>query len=304
MSVISVEGFEVYTSIIELPVDGCDPTLDVGDIAPELRPLGSKLSPPPPMELVGAELVKSMKRRRRLIVPLRRVIKKEMRGPDVKMVFRALSKWEHRHGYGAYHDNPTPLYGPGKVKRMKHFQHAHGLKADGQYGEKTHHAMLPFFDAHGARVMQRFHPQKVNLRRAESVWNAIYCIAHCGPHYTQNAYWRSQGFYQHKKPHLGQTWQYADCSAFVMGDCYWPAGVTGCGPYDGWTGSMWDAMRRVSWADAKPGDAVMYENHTAILLTKEDGGRVATDGHEGGPFNERKDYRGDILGYLTCSGLN
>lgn len=226
---------------------------------------------------------------KKVLAPLRRTIKIGSKGKDVAAVKRAMRKWNHvKHGADASTKPVTVLWGPFASKLLKKFQRENHLKADGQYGAQTHKKMLKWIDAWGANLMQQYHP-KDKSKKVKAVAAARFALAQCGPHYSQDAYWRCQGYYQ--KIRAPDTYHTEDCSGFVLW-CYWIAGIY-AGPYDGWTGTMQEHGKAVTSSQAQPGDAVFYNNHVAILVSTNPH-MVATYGHEPGPQYTTMYYRTDI----------
>lgn len=288
---ISDDGFELYALIEDLPLDSIDASADLGDLPPEERPT---VTVAPHRMFSGSAMQRRENRRHRLVVPLRRTLKKGMSGPDVVAVFRALSKWEHRHGVGSYHENPTPLYGAGKADRVRRFQKAHALKGDRQYGPRTHERLLPFFDAYGAHKMQAFHPKTgPGKKRQVATDVAMFAYRNCGHHYSQNSYLRCQAYYQKAKP--PHTYTTEDCSGFDL-FTKWCASIY-AGPVDGWTGTMRQHGRVVSRATCEIADSAHYTNHVAPIVSVRNRQNilVMSWGHEGAPFFVPMDYRDDLI---------
>lgn len=226
---------------------------------------------------------------KKLVVPLRRVIKAGSHGKDVVAVKRALRK----AGIAKAKGPVTPLAGVFFTRNVKELQRRNHLKADGQYGEKTHKKLLRFFDAWGAHLMQSYHPQ--SPVRAQIVAAAMFAYHNCGPNYSQDAFLRCEGYYKRIKP--PNEWRYADCSGFALW-CLWNAGVTNCGPYDGWTGTMKDHGHAVSREAAKPGDMAFYgaapDFHHVAVIVSVNPHMVVTHGHAPGPQYTSMDYRSDL----------
>ncbi len=300
MSTIQTEdGYDIYAAIDDLPLDEVDPSKDVGDkqVEPATRAM-LKAPPAPPMAITTSTISKQVHaKRKRVVCPHKRTIKQDDKGKDVEAVFRAVSKWEHRHGLGRYVEHPTPLYGKGKVLRMKKFQHAHGIKATGKYDLDTHHALLKFFDAWGAHLMRVYTiPNQLSGKRTIIINGMMYSYHNCGHHYTQDSYWRCEGWYKHVKPEQHMIFRNADCSGHAQWG-NWLAGVTSAGPYYGWTGSMLEHGVTVSTAQCKPGDQAFYNNHVATIVSVANRSNilVISYGHEGAPFLVSLHYRDDLM---------
>ena len=293
----SAMPYEVYASYDELPLDEVVGT-DVGDIDPSaviLKPTMEELLEVT-QPLADATMLAGAQHRRPVVAPLRRNIKVNAKGPDVVGMARALSKWEHRHGLGAYREHPTNLYAAGKRDRVKRFQHHRGIKASGVYNEETHHKLLPFIDGWGAHLFAEYHPQsKAQLGASACVAQAAFAYHHAPRHYNNTVQTlRCQGWYQRIAP--PNMWWYEDCSGYAL-HCMWVAagkprtdsGLAGW--WGGWTGSMLEHGKTVSVRNAKPGAMVFYNNHVAIYGGNE---KVFTHGHEGGPYWTSMYYRTDV----------
>jgi cell wall-associated NlpC family hydrolase len=281
---------DVVNDVDELELDIVDPTEDVGNLPPgefkKLPIVSARTATLPP-------LIKAQVRMRKLIAPWRRIIKLGTVGPDVVAVKRALRKARVIKTKGVI----TPLAGPFFIRSLKKFQRKHGLKADGQYGERTHRKLLRYFDAYGAYKMAKFHPNKPDKKRAKMKADAMFAYAHAPRRYTQDPTGRCPWYKRVKPPSM---WYSADCSGFALWLC-WLAGIPNskCNNYDGWTGSMTESGRGriIPISEAKPGDMVFYGSpgsgfhHVAVYVGS---GRVVSHGHEGGPFLVSAWYRSDL----------
>ena len=76
-----------------------------------------------------------------MIPKFKRVLRMGAKGPDVAAVKRGLRATGYGKGL-----RKTRYFGQTMRDQIKHFQHAHGLPADGVYGEKTHEKLAPHFD--------------------------------------------------------------------------------------------------------------------------------------------------------------
>lgn len=237
------------------------------------------------------------------IVPLRRTIKRGMKGGDVVALKRALS----RAGYlrwGGF----TRKMGRTADKALRRFQRDQRLLADGEYGAQTHKRLAKHFDAYGAWLMgaiPRRDDESENDVRARIV-AAMTLLYHHAPevHYTQGPR-RMEGVTRRMRPPIFP--RYADCSSAATW-AYYVAGAAdpnGAG-YNGtgYTGTLSRKGRVVDLAHARPGDLVFYGrgwpwHHVAVYCGH---GRVLSHGSEGGPYLLAVDYRGDrgeIRSYLS-----
>lgn len=310
MPELIVNPYEVYAGYDEMPDD--PPTqLDLGDLHPDsviMQPTEEEIwAVVQEAESILASPAILSRRRRPVAAPLRRVLRRRCKGPDVVAMARALSKWEHRHGLGSYYEHPTPLFSDGKFKRVKRFQHRMGLKADGQYGEATHRKLLPYFDAWGATMMAHYHPAGKGARRAAAVVaQAMFAYHHAPRHYNNTVQTlRCQGWYEEIVP--PSCFWYDDCSGFAL-HCDWisagrPSADSGLlGWFGGWTGSMLEHGHRVPASKAKAGSFVFYNNHVAVKVNDAGEDKVCTHGHEGGPFYTSQYYRSDVLSIVEYYG--
>ncbi len=121
-------------------------------------------------------------------------------------------------------------------------------------------------------------------------------------HYTQGPR-RWEGISNRCRSHLGRYPRYADCSSYATW-CIWDAlggpnagidVVNGAQWKAGYTGTQKQHGRRVSLANAKPGDLVLYGDgvgkHVTIVVGKN---KVISHGSEAGPYLLKPDYRSDI----------
>lgn len=225
-----------------------------------------------------------------LIVPFKRTIKHGMKGNDVLATKRAFShaglrKW----GYGF-----TTHAGTLWVTNVKQFQKKKGLHVDGEYGPKTHAALVRYFDKYGAYLYNHYHPPVSASLRSKVVSNAIFGYNHRGSiHYTQSSL-RMYGVRHHVHP--PSIPYYEDCSSFATW-CYYAAGAPdpnhlGYSGY-GFTGTL--ASHGVRTSNPRPGDLCFYGyfpyHHVTIYVGS---GRVVSHGSEIGPVLTSMRYRSDF----------
>ncbi len=226
---------------------------------------------------------------KKLVIPYTSAFKGGSKGPDRLAVKRALRHADMLHKKGQL----SEVFGPQAVHALKKYQHRVSVKKGiGTYTRPTHDALVinREFDAYGAHLMQLAHRgSAAEQKRATIVASAMFAYSHAPRDYVNTDARRCQGYYDRIKP--PQMWRYADCSGFALW-CLWLAGVTDCGPYDGWTGSMQQHGKRVSLSQAKPSAMVFYNNHVAVYVGS---GRVVSMGHDGGPFLVSANYRSDIV---------
>lgn len=232
-------------------------------------------------------------------VPFKRQIKLGTAGPDVVAVKRAMNKAAGRK-IGSGH---TRLFGVYAVRNLKTFQKSKGLKQDGVYGKSTHAKMAPYFDAYGRFLVgQTKVVSTAELKRQKIVSTAMHGYYNrYSIHYTQGSL-RMQGVRQRLRPPAFP--RYEDCSSFATW-CYWVAGATdpnGLG-YNGfgYTGTLAQHGRKISFPYAKPGDLIFYggfpHNHVTVYVGA---GRCVSHGSEAGPFFLPYNYRtvNSIRSYL------
>lgn len=237
-----------------------------------------------------------------MIVPFTRTLHRGMKGRDVLAVKRALAHAKYRRwgfGFNIYFLRRL-------ASDLKRFQHAHGLRADGVYGPKTHAKLMHYFDHYGASLMVKVsHKLKANnshlsgkigvVHAAMIGYNYRYKI-----HYTQSS--SRMMIVRHRIKDLA-SWMrrkgylYEDCSSFATG-CYYIAGLLDPNGLNfngqGYTGTLAAHGRRVS--SPQPGDLVLYGwgfpyHHVAIYVG---GGRVVSHGSEIGPLLLYMRYRSDL----------
>jgi len=222
--------------------------------------------------------------------PQQRTIRRGDHGKDVLAVKYALKHAGFKRGIvlndhagGAFVD---------QVNRMRH-QFKLG---DGPYDSAAHKALKRHIAAvpYATWLWNHYTIPKVN-KRALVVNTALFGAAHEPTmHYTQSAL-RMQGVRQHIRPPACPHWE--DCSSFSTW-CYWVAGAVdpnGRG-YDGqgYTGTLTDHGRVVSYRDARPGDLIFYggtfsvPGHVVVYIGN---GRAVSHGSESGPKIVSATYR-------------
>jgi hypothetical protein len=235
------------------------------------------------------------------VVPLKRNIHLGTVGDDAFAVKRALATAGLRK-WGDWGTHPK-IFGRQAVRELKHFQRAHGLKADGVYGPATHHVMKKYFDSWGAYLMGQVKVIPTSSKkRAGIVAAALYGYHNnAAIHYTQSSF-RMYGVRNHVRPPMIPRWE--DCSSFATW-CYWLAGAPDPNGLRysgfGFTGTQIQHGRRINPSSMRPGDLVFYgwhtiPSHVAIAIGN---GLVISHGSEIGPLLLRYNYRSDIHSVRT-----
>lgn len=268
----------IYTDIAEAILDA-PPGPDVKDVPDAEKP--SVLTVPEMPSLVARTAPASF------IIPFRRTIKAGSKGRDVVGAKRALWK---ANGLPAP-KGATQTFGAIAVKQLREFQHAHGLKADGQLGATTLKKLAPYFDQFAFLLYVGYAPgnakvAKQNRFLAYQLWG----YNHRGLiHYAQQRPMDLLNDLQHLP-----VWD--DCSEFFTKAAKYagfpdPNGTGFNG--SGYTGTLATHGKLVTLANAEVGAAVLYGpaptfEHVAGYIG---GGRVISHGSEGGPFLLPADYR-------------
>jgi NlpC/P60 family/Putative peptidoglycan binding domain len=225
-------------------------------------------------------------------IPLKRELHRGSVGPDVRAVKRALKK----AGHGRF-IVVSDTMGRSAVNRLKDFQRAHSIRADGVYGATTHKRLTPYFDAYGRSLMAKAPTTSTSTRRQAIVKAAIYASQRRYEiHYTQGAA-RMQGV--RERIRLPRVPHYEDCSSFCTW-LYWLVGAPdpnglGYSGY-GYTGTQIQHGRRISASSIRPGDLVFYggwtrwsaPTHVAVYVGN---GKVVSHGSEAGPLVASMYYR-------------
>jgi peptidoglycan hydrolase-like protein with peptidoglycan-binding domain len=200
------------------------------------------------------------KRGKQLHVPYTRTLKRGVRpGKDVIAVKRALIRKGAMKGrLGAV----SGVYGVRARRAVKKFQRNHKLTADGQYGPKTHKALVnsKAFDAYGAHLMRQrvIEQNKQSTGHSVAEW-ALYAASRAPRHYTQDS----------------RRWQPVNFPNYRAG----------------YTGTLAQHGRRV--ASPQPGDLALCGppptfTHTFVYVG---GGKGVSHGSEGGPYLCSANYR-------------
>lgn len=272
----------VYTNIADVPLD----TYDVPDAIDKpdhekssVRQLSSTVTPIPPKGFV---------------IPYTHTISEGWVGKDVVGAKRAIWK---ANGL-KIPTRATQSFGPTAVTELKKFQKKVGLTVDGQLGPETLKKLAPYFDADAFLLYVGYAPGtnpvliKRNLFVAYMLWG-----------YNN----RVEIHYAEARPmdHLNDLKflpVYDDCSEFyTKGAKYagWkdPNGLNYNGA--GWTGTLGNHGRQITFAQIQPASAVLYGpapdfTHVAGYVGSN---RVVSHGSEIGPLLLDFNYRGDVAEY-------
>jgi cell wall-associated NlpC family hydrolase len=259
-------------------------------------------------------------------VGLARPIRHGTKGADVVAVKRALSRAGFMR-WGGF----TQMWGPGAEDACKAFQKAHKLQQTGNYGPKTHAALVNVhkrgdnkqfaWDDLSVRMMAQFldeleHPDR-KIRKA-----IVAAAFYWNSKREQIDYHMKRAFPVVEPPDV-PPW--SDCSGFVT-ICHHAGGAINPNvmsgrrmPWDGngYTGTLLAGGRKVmTAAELQPGDAVFYGSTTAAqangafpvgsprhVALYVGNGAVLTHGNPGGPEHKPVAYRNDLNCFVTYDVL-
>lgn len=222
-----------------------------------------------------------------MIVPFRRAIKRGSRGRDVTAVKRALSKAGYIK-WGSF----TRVFGLFAVRSLRKFQQQHHLHVDGIVGPNTLKRLAPYFDTYGYLLYVGHTPSD---NREEEIRNKIVAYVLWGynnrgrVHYAE---YRPMD-YLNALRHL-PIWD--DCSEFATKAYKYASAPDPNGRNFnglGYTGDELRHGRKVTIAQARPGDLVHYgpNKHVAVYIGHN---KVISHGSEGGPYLLPYNYRSDF----------
>lgn len=280
---------EIFLSLKDVPVDENIP--EDGD-----NRLAARKEPGDPSAPFEREALRRARTPRRLVPPLKRLLKRGMKGKDVEALQRAL-----KAAKATRINPPAHIYGPGTMQAVKRFQRENNLEVDGVYGPKTHAVLAPHYDAYGAWLITG---EKVDVSPEEKMRSAIVdaCILgynlRAQIHYTMGNL-RMWGVRNRVKP--PSVPKYEDCSSFATW-VYWVSGAAdpnGRG-YDGYgyTGTL--ALKGTRTNSPRPGNLGFYGSypygHVVIYVGE---GKCVSHGSEGGPYLLYPNYRNDFSHWRT-----
>ena len=240
-----------------------------------------------------------------MIVPLKREIKKNVRGNDVVAMKRALS----HAGYLKWPKRWDKRCGDKAVAAIRKFQRDHAIKVDGVYGKTTHRRLvkLGHYDAWGAYLMRSqkvTNESRVDHARAKLVAHAMYGYhTRDRIHYSQAVRMQIVRFKLYLPWFARRTSIFEDCSSFVTG-LYFDVGIPdpNGNRYNGfgYTGTLANHGRQT--LHALPGDLGLYGprsigyEHVVIMVN---GGLCVSHGSERGPLLLNPFYRNDFSHWRT-----
>lgn len=292
---------EVYLSFKETPHDVLPPGYEDGDNSQvsirHMQALKDALALPPAAahdEPVGVSFTAALPRR--VIVPHPRDLKKGCVGSDVLALQRALASAKERK-WG----NFTRAFGAGVLAETKKFQASRDIRATGVYGEETHRALSPYYDAYGIELLTEY-AAKSALQKAQNAVLAAAMVSYNFRntiHYTEGSLrWMmvANRILEQSIPAQGSLW--ADCSAWFTW-VYWAIGAPDPNNLDwagGFTGTLGVNGTVVGDPSKAPiGAGFLYGpgDHSHIALSV-GGENTIGNGSEAGPLYLPADYRDDL----------
>lgn len=241
----------------------------------------------------------------RAIVPHPRDLKRGSRGADVFALQRALAAAHYRK-WGSF----SAAFGVGVLDEVKKFQHDHSIRATGVYGEATHRALAPFYDAYGVAVLTQFAARTTVEKRQKTLLAAATVSYNYRDllHYTQGPlrwYLIANHVLHSAIPALHAG--YGDCSAYATW-LYWDCGAPDPNELDytgGYTGTLGIHGKVIEPAKAKTGALFLYGPGTHHHVQVSVGGTATIGfGSESGPNYWPADYRGDLDVVRAYPGLS
>lgn len=255
----------------------------------------------------------------RRIVPHPRDLHTRVIGRDVMALQRALTEARSPRTHKPYRQwkkgHATGQYGKALREQVKHFQHDHGLVADGVYGKQTHAALAPFYDAYGIKLLNSVSVYTPAQRRLADLMTAAMVLYNRRGivHYTQGPSRMMIVRHHMKLAELSTTpWLYEDCSSSVTGLRYVSGlpdanGVIAGRQYSGYgfTGTLASHGTRVLMANAPKGALFFYGSYWPYhhVTMAVGGGLVFSHGSEVGPLLVRFNYRHDVNHARVYDGL-
>lgn len=282
----------IYTNITDAPLDvlTVPDVIDVPDAQKQARTTAvARLAsgPTPVLPRTGAAALPA-----HYIIPIHRVLRKGSHGNDVIGAKRAIWRANGLRVPKA----ATQLFGVTAAKQLQLFQHAHGLRADGQLGAGTLARLAPYFDAY-AYLLYVGYPPGTSVAVAHQRAFVAYMLwgynNRAMLHYVQARPMDLLNDLQHLPG-------YDDCSEWYTKGCKYARyqdpnglGYNGAG-YTGTIAAHGTAV--ASMAASRPGDAFLYGpapgyEHVAGCIGAE---RVVSFGSEPGPLLLGGEYRPDL----------
>lgn len=280
---------DVFTDLAEAPLD--DPPPDVGDWMADAshRPVTEALRLVSPESFAAGTTT-------HLIVPFTHLIVPGYRGRDAVGVKRAVYRANGLQVSTGF----TNVYGKIAVRQVEEFQDRVGLKADGQVGPETIRKLGPYFDQYAFYLYEGYRPGQ-NPTQAKRDRMLAYLLWG----YNQ----RALIYYAQFRPmellndlyHLPVS---EDCSTFYTKGAKAAGWIDPNGFRFNGTGNTETLVvhgRRISVAEARVGDAVLYSSpqHVGGYVGHE---RIISLGSSAGPSLTSVYYRRDlwqVRTYLT-----
>lgn len=193
----------------------------------------------------------------------------------------------------------------------RHHPSARRIPANGHIGPRTHKALVRHSDGRACLLLRKERQaQKEGVAARKIVVKAALKayrdhqgkMIYSGPNTPQSVMAKRWEGIQ-KGIELPRVPKHADCSSLATW-CLWNAREEGAtDPSDpddqswswGTTFSMEPNGKKVSVAEARPGDLVFYEGHVTVIVERSQGiPYVVSFGSQGGPYYERYNYRNDV----------
>ena len=306
------EDFEGFVDLDDLPAD--EPPEPDGDqhlIDP------ARMYDPVAIATVGepGEVLLSAAGRlaRRRVVPYVRELRRGKRGKDVRALQRALRAVRpHLRARPAR----TGIYWVGTYKAVREFQGRKGLGQDGVYGKRTHHALMPRYDAYGLALL--IEAQRAQKKRPGPNGNAAKIVEATAFHsynnrhrmlYTQGPS-RWAGISSRIKPPGVPPW--SDCSSWYTW-LLWVADQALGGKIPdpnrlswqaGYTGTLCPGSGRKGPKQTAAAGFYGPHTHRHVVVAVGSGDMVISMGSSSGPHYLPTRYRSDFDSWSLYPGLH